>query len=225
MKPTPANRNCFSSSLLLAFVRGRRRQISTRLLAASLLLLAPGCETVEKYSLTHKVWTTEDWRAWSEPAPEPKLALFNHPSRRDVLVRYEALREDATAPETRAYLLQANQDRIEVGRNPHFVNPKLTKQLEAIPVFESKAIGTAAQGVLTNGAVAAKPSRTFVLYRPEQPPQTCALPIYVAHTGTTARVALTPLAVAGDTVMVGLVASVVGCLVWLQVGAPGVGTR
>ena len=151
-------------------MRGRRRQISTCLLAASLLLLAPGCETVEKYSLTHKVWTTEDWRAWSEPAPDPKLALFNHPSRRDVLVRYDALREDATAPETRAYLLQANQDRIEVGRNPHFVNPKLTKQLEAIPVFESKAMGTAAQGVLTNGAVAAKPSRTFVLYRPEQPP-------------------------------------------------------
>ena len=46
------------------------------------------------------------------------------------------------------------------------------------------------------------------------------LPVYVETSGTPIRVALTPFAVAGDTVMVGAVAAVVGFLLWAQIGAP-----
>ncbi len=46
------------------------------------------------------------------------------------------------------------------------------------------------------------------------------LPVYPETSGTLTRVVLTPLAVAGDTVMVGAVAAVVGCVLWLEGGAP-----
>jgi hypothetical protein len=46
------------------------------------------------------------------------------------------------------------------------------------------------------------------------------LPVYVETSGTPTRVVFTPFAVAGDTVMVGAVAAVVGFLLWAQIGAP-----
>ena len=38
----------------------QRSRVST--LAAGLLLLGTGCQTVEKYSLTYRVWDNDDWR-------------------------------------------------------------------------------------------------------------------------------------------------------------------
>ena len=46
------------------------------------------------------------------------------------------------------------------------------------------------------------------------------LPVYIETSGTPIRIVLTPFAVAGDTVMVGAVAAVVGFLMWAQIGAP-----
>jgi len=45
-------------------------------------------------------------------------------------------------------------------------------------------------------------------------------PVYTETSGTPTRIVLTPFAVAGDTVMVGAVAAVVGFLLWAQIGAP-----
>jgi hypothetical protein len=46
------------------------------------------------------------------------------------------------------------------------------------------------------------------------------LPVYVETSGTSIRIILTPFAVAGDSVMVGAVAAVIGFLLWAQIGAP-----
>ena len=35
-----------------------------------------GCETVEKYSLTYRVWDNGNWCKFNEPMPNPNLALF-----------------------------------------------------------------------------------------------------------------------------------------------------
>jgi len=56
------------------------------LLAAGLLLLATGCETVEKYSLTHRVWDNDDWCQFNQPMPNPNLALFEATNHACVLV-------------------------------------------------------------------------------------------------------------------------------------------
>jgi hypothetical protein len=61
--------------------------------------------------------------------------------------------------------------------------------------------------------------REFILYHPEDPAETFELPVYAEGRGFT-RVALTPLAVAGDVVMVCGVAAVAGFIAWVTVGAP-----
>lgn len=58
-----------------------------------LMFLATGCETVEHYSLTYKLWNNDDFRKHSEPAPNPNLMLFDTEDRGDVLVQYDALGE------------------------------------------------------------------------------------------------------------------------------------
>ena len=59
-------------------------------LVAAFALLLTSCTTVEKYSLTYRVWDNDDWRKWSEPAPNPNLALFQSTNYTDVLVQYDA---------------------------------------------------------------------------------------------------------------------------------------
>ena len=62
--------------------------------------------------------------------------------------------------------------------------------------------------------------RGFVLHQPATAEQSFQLPVYVESAGTLPRVALTPFAVVGDTVMVGVAASVVGFVLWAQSGGP-----
>jgi hypothetical protein len=62
-------------------------------LVAVFVLLLTGCTTVEKYSLTYRLWDNGDLRKWSEPAPNPNLALFEATNAADVLVQYDALKQ------------------------------------------------------------------------------------------------------------------------------------
>jgi hypothetical protein len=189
-------------------------------LAAVLVLLLTGCETVEKYSLTYRVWDNDDWRKWSEPAPNPNLALFQSPNYDDVLVQYDAFSEKHSKVKRRAYHLYLNQARMDAGAKPELVNPSVADGMKPIPVLP-------AQGALTNKppklppyAVVTKEGRGFTLYRSMGSESAFDLPVYVETAGTPTRVLLTPFAVAGDTVMVGVVAAVVGFLLWAQIGAP-----
>ena len=184
------------------------------------VLLLAGCETVEKYSLTYRVWDNDDWRKWSEPAPNPNLALFESTNYADVLVQYDAVSEKHSKFKRRAYHLYLNQARMDAGAKPEPVNPSVADGMKPIPVLP-------AQGALTNQppgfpayAVVTKEGRGFTLYRPMEPESAFDLPVYAETSGTATRIVLTPFAVAGDTVMVGAVAAVVGFLMWAQIGAP-----
>ena len=189
-------------------------------LAAVLVLLLTGCETVEKYSLTYRVWDNDDWRKWSEPAPNPNLALFESTNSTDVLVQYDAFSEKHSTVERHAYYLHPSQARIDTGTKPELVKPSEADGMKPIPVL-------ATQGSLTNQppklpayAVVTREGRGLTLYRSMGSESAFDLPGYVETSGTPIRVVLTPFAVAGDTVMVGAVAAVVGFLLWAQIGAP-----
>ena len=65
-------------------MKGRFNLVKLPLVAAGLLLLGTGCETIEKYSLTYRLWDNGDLRKWSEPAPNPKLAMFEATNHADV---------------------------------------------------------------------------------------------------------------------------------------------
>jgi len=190
------------------------------LLAAGLLLLATGCQTVENYSLTYRVWDNDSWCKFSDPLPNPNLALFEATNNADVLVQYDAFSEKHSKVKRRAYYLRPNQARIDAGTKPELVKPSAADGMKPIPVLPT-------QGALTNQppglpayAVVTKEGRGFTLYRPMESESTFDLPVYVETSGTPIRIVLTPFAVAGDTVMVGAVAAVVGFLLWAQIGAP-----
>jgi hypothetical protein len=185
-----------------------------------LALALTGCETVENYSLTYRLWDNGDLRKWSEPAPDPKLALFEATNGAVILVQYDAFSEKHSTVKRRGYYLQQNEARIAAGKKPELVALSAADGMKPIAVLPT-------QGGITNlppetlaYAVATKEGRGFTLYRPKESGVTADLPVYLETSGTPTRLLLTPFAVAGDTVMVGVVAAVVGFFVWLEMGAP-----
>jgi len=181
-----------------------------------LLLLTAGCATVQDYSLTYKLWNNAEMRRFAEPAPEPHLALAASLQSEDVLVQYDEIREQDGTVTRRAYFLRQNAERIKRSEKPRFVNPKLALNMNAVPVCATlsetnnpafKALPLFAMSTL-NG------SQEFVLLRHGATEGPYTLPTYVESNANFVRVAFTPFAVAGDTVMVGLVASVVAAYLY-----------
>ena len=187
----------------------------------SALLLLTGCQTVEKYSLTYRVWDTSEWAKFSEPAPNPNLALFETSDGRDVLVEYDALSEKRPTIQRRAYYLRQNHEAIASGSKPKFLKPLPDVGLKRIEILP---LNTGTNLLLLPGVAACvipnPGGHRFTLHRPKEADVTFELPVYSETSGTITRIVLTPLAVAGDTVMVGGVAVVVGFILWVQSGAP-----
>ena len=183
-----------------------------------LALLVGGCETVEDYSLTGKVWSTHEFSKWNEPEPSPRLELYETPDHSQLLVAYDAHSEKHSAVKRRAYFMQPNEARIGERKAPVFVDPAVARGLTPIPVFEAKTLGTNLPAGLTNYAVLAESGRSFTLYPQASPLGGCELPVYRETSNTALRVGLTPFAVVGDVVMVGVVASVVALYVACATG-------
>jgi len=187
-------------------------------LAICLLLLATGCETVHKYSLSYNLWDNDDFCKWNEPSPTPRLALFETPDHANLLVAYDAFSEKHAAIKRQAYYLQRNQARISAGKAPTLVPPEPGKGLEPIPIIEQSAAAAHPPTLLTNYALVSDSGRAFTLQPQAEPLREFHLPVYPETSGTALRVALTPFAVAGDTVMVGVVASVVAFVLACESG-------
>jgi hypothetical protein len=182
-------------------------------LVFGLIWLFSGCETVHEYSLTYKVWSTDEFNRWSEPETNPFLALFETPDHAKLLVAYDVYSEKHSKAKRRAYYLQPNLARIEAGKAPKFVPTVVPEGMRAIPVFEAKALGTNPAPNLTNYAILDESGRAFALYPQAEPLGALRLPVYPESSGTPVRVLLTPFAIVGDTVMVGVVASVAAVVV------------
>ena len=203
-----------------SFMKVKSSVAMSQLVAAGLLLLFTGCKTVEKHSLTYRLWDNGDLRRWSEPAPNPNLAIFEATNGADLLVQYDALSEKHSAVKRRAYYLLRNEARIDAGKKPKLVSLAVAEGMKSIAVLPTQVAvtnlppGPVAYAVVTNEA------RGFTLYRLAQPAATFDLPVYAETSGTPTRIALTPFAVAGDTVMVGVVAAFFGFVLWVQSGAP-----
>ena len=190
------------------------------LVAASLLLLATGCQTVEKYSLTYRVWDNDSWCKFSNPATNPNLALFKATNNADVLVQYDAFSEKHSRVERHAYYLHPSQARVDAEPKLELVKPSAADGMKPIPVLPTQGALTNPPSGLPAYAVVTKNGRGFTLYRRMEPESAFDLPFYAETSGTAAHIVLTPFAVVGDTVMVGAVAAVVGFLLWVQSGAP-----
>lgn len=197
-----------------ASVKARRFPVA----AACLALLAGGCETMEDYSLTGKVWSTHEFSKWNEPEPSPRLALYEAPDHSQLLVVYDAHSEKHSAVKRRAYYLQPNEARIAERKEPTFVDPAAAEGMVPVPVFEAKTLGTNLPAGFTNYAIVSESGRSFTLYPQATPLGACELPVYRETSNTALRVGLTPFAAAGDVVMVGVVASFMALYVACESG-------
>src|SRR5438445_4800024 len=175
-----------------------------------LSMLVSGCETARDYSVTHKVWSYEEWRHFAGPAPSPHLALFETASGNHILVQYDEMSDTSGRIRRRAYLLYPNLERIQENRRPEFVKPALLNGVKPIQLQDSPSPTADPHPTPALYAVTAKGGREFTLYRAGAAEGPYELPDYLKSNSTAARVLLTPLTVAADSVMVGLVASVLG---------------
>jgi hypothetical protein len=176
----------------------------------SLLLLTAGCATVQDYSLTYKLWNNAELRRFAEPAPEPHLALFSNPRSEDLLVQYDEVREQDVTVRRRAYFMRQNAERISRREKPRFVDPQLASAMEPVPVCAalSETNNPALEILPLFAMFTRSDGQDFVLLRHGTAEGPYTLPAYVESNANFVRVAFTPFAVAGDTIMVGLVASI-----------------
>jgi hypothetical protein len=137
-----------------------------------------------------------------------------------VLVQYDALGEKHTEITRRNYYLWPNRARVAEGKKPRWVKPAVKEGMKPIPVMSDPDAATNLPTERTTYAVTTQEGRGFSLYRTNEPKEAFDLPVYPETYGTSIRLALTPFAVAGDTVMACGVGAVVGFFVWLDMGAP-----
>jgi len=186
--------------------------------AVCLLCLVSGCETVHEYSLSYKLWDNADFCKWSEPLPNPHLALFETPGHTNLLVEYDAFSERRAVIKRQAYYLQPGQAQSGAGKAPRFVSPGAAAGLKSIPVFEARTLITNPPAPFTSYAVLSESGREFTLYPQADASGVFQLPVYPEGSGTIKRVALTPVAAVGDTAMVGLAASFVALVMACEGG-------
>jgi hypothetical protein len=186
-----------------------------RLLALGWLALVAGCSTVYEDSLTYKLWNNESFRHFNEPASDPRLLLFADSKRGDVLVQYDEVREQDGRTRRRAFFANANRRRIQAGLKPRFVAANTAAGLEPIPILRADS----ARPIPPSGlcVVMDADRRAFALHSDGQAAATVTLPSYGTTSGVK-KAFLTPLAVTGDTLVVGVTAGVIVAWAWAQSG-------
>jgi hypothetical protein len=184
-----------------------------------LALLLLGCETAQRYSLTYKLWD-KGTRPVNRPATEPRLEMFAAETPPDVLVTYDAVSERKDRLERFAYFVFTNGTRVTAGKAPRLVDSSLSENMTPVLLF-------AETNAVPNSAISARyPVKTdngtgFELFRNGQSEGTYSLPVYREEApGPATQVALTPLAIVGDTMMVAGVVATFGAVIWIQAGCP-----
>jgi hypothetical protein len=176
-----------------------------RILKMTLLLV--GC-SIFSGCVTKQLWQDS---AFNEPCPNPNLHLYYSESKRDVLAVYDELHEPSSLAHTKAYYVFKSAMRSNPNK-PAFVDARKTNGLVLIPITSTNAI---ALGVKTNrfARVEANGS-TFTLYLNGEERGPFDLPVYPSGFHRATQVALTPVAVAADTAIVGTVVGAYWAYAW-----------
>ena len=178
-------------------------------LASALLLLAlaalTGCG-LHRESFTYKLWHTDEFRHWREPATNAAVALDYSPARKDYLVTYNSLRDGDNTPRRQSYFLGDYHSRLPDKKKPRFVS---TKKLALVPVPVNSA---------TNPPCAHF-DKSLIIYTLEGEVGPYPLPTYVEADGAFVKAALTPLTVLGDVTCLSLIVGLFGLFAYAGSGA------
>jgi hypothetical protein len=195
------------------------RRLTSSLLIAVLVTLAAGCES---YPLTYALWKKNELVRHCEPAPNPRLQLFQSINPNDVLVQYDELRERNDAVRRRSFYLYANLRSLEVHHKPHFVSLDKAGGLSPIPVFPVSTVATNVPAAPAFYATISSNGFNFTIHSASGVRSEFHLPAYEDSFTQGQRALLTPLAVVGDVVVGAVVVGSVLGLIWVSAGGPGV---
>jgi hypothetical protein len=187
-------------------------QAVTGFAAICLLSLLTGCEELPDSSLTYKLWSGDFAMNHYQPATNANLRVFQSRNGKDLMVEYNEENEKNGKVHPRAYLLLANEHRVELMKRPHFKRVKSVNKLEEYPVLTGT--DTLESAPATVWAVIDPDKEVFSVYRDGQASGPYYLPTYVDPKSEIERAVLTPPAVVGD---VALASAIVGGFVGVAV--------
>ena len=170
------------------------------------LLLVPwlaGCETAKEVTITGHMWeaTGSNHR---EPAQNANLKLYHTSDRKDVLVRYDEERESSGTVKSRAFLLMANQGRINAGRKPSFLSGREAAKVQAdhVRIISENDVGEMNDEELA--AIVSRQGRHFTLISKGREIGSYDLPTYLTSSRAFVERALfLPATVIGDVAVYG----------------------
>ena len=178
-----------------------KKAMCLRFMAVSVAALFTGCETA-KEGLTGSLWQSHHFTHFREPAPEARLAVFYAPAFDDYLVAYDSVRDDEDEPRRQSFFVIANEANLASHKKPSLISTN-GLGLVAVPL---------------NGATNVFPHATYdsrlTIRTAEERFGPYPLPNYKESDGVAIKTALTPLAVAGDATIVGLVLGAVFGVAW-----------
>lgn len=169
-------------------------KIAGAVLVGPLLLLQSGC-------MTRALWTGQLTETFNSPSAPTRLALFDVPDRGDVLVQYDELGPWHDRPHVRRFLVNDNEERLQLGKEPIFVTslPVEARPLETNPRMPRTEMWAK---VSANGM-------TFTICRADgRCDGPFSLPTYHGTTGKAKMLVMTPLTVGVDSTIIG---GVLGC--------------
>jgi hypothetical protein len=201
-------------------VRPRQHNFVTWLSIACLVPWITGCQSLQDYTLTGKLWTGDVGVNHCTPAPEPNLKMSQTPDGKDVVVQYDEIFGDGSKTRKRAYLLLANRN-LAAGHKPRFLRNSKAAKLARTPLETDYLTNSAAAGDTALRAVLMEDLRHFSLVSNGREVGQYALPDYVTASGAWTKSVLTPFTVVGDVVIYAGVAALLAGYGYLASGAPG----
>jgi hypothetical protein len=157
--------------------------------------------------MTHALWTCELAESFHEPSSPNRLALYDAPDRREVLVQYDELSPWSDSPRPRAYFVREGCARVGSDKKPRFVALTVANGLSPIPLCNKHQVASTVESASGTYAVTSTNNNLFTIVRTKGHAQ-CSfeLPRYRGATGDLKLVLLTPVTLVLDASIVGGVA-------------------
>jgi hypothetical protein len=189
------------------------KTLVTWMIIASSVPFLTGCEGLANHTLTGHLWQEQTAPVHYAPSTPPNLELYTDFQHGDILVEYDELSDKTGRVKRRAYLLDANEERILAAKKPRFVDVHTADHLAIIPVGTNSAPGADSTNNILIRAELSPDGLQFTLISVGQSIGPHRLPIYTGSADHFDRFMFTPMTVTGDVVvysaMVGAVAGVV----------------
>jgi hypothetical protein len=157
---------------------------------------------------TYALWQTDNFRHFRYPSPDPKLVVLHDTQRDDFIACYDELSDKRGTVQRRAYSLRQHPDVGERGVSPKFL-ATIPANLPSIPVNPP----TLSRPYVT------ETNSVFTIHMPDETIGPSRLPTYLESSGVPIQLALTPLTVAADAAIVGIVVGVLCPECWVDVAS------